>query len=586
MIKATIIDSTQAQYTAKEFSWLQDLIMTSGYFATQAGVRTFDVAENAVPNMGVQIKAGKILVPFSKGGQDWKIICETTGESLVTPANALGTNRVDAVIVKIDIVSDPNTLKTNIVTAQYITGTGAVALSDGAINTIIGAGYTFVRLANITVPNGATSVTNSMIAQLLSKISFSPACDINPDAININLGGGLPYLSSDSVYTGDTDQIQTTQNTTVEVGEANATTKKNLLVQSFIPTKTKIRGVRLYKSANTGTFTGTVKISLQADSSGNPSEVDLVSITLSNAVYNAFAVGEFTAEFSAEYTTLDKTKPYWIVVTCSTSDTANHPNLGGNSAGGYANGIVKYKNATDGWLTLAGVDLYFKTLQGYTGQLGLGCISQSFTVNGTYTKPVGAKKVFVQLWSGGGSGGAGGSSTNPYGTGGGGGGYFEKWYEASEVGATETIGVGQGGVGVAGGTAGSDGNDGGASTFGSKITVTGGGKGLRTSSSAAGGAGGEVVGYISQYKGGTGGAYSGSNGQGAPAAFYGGGGGGAGGSTVGTSLFAGGGGTSQFSGGLQNGGPGNIRSGGGGGAGQGGTSGAGARGEVIITTYF
>lgn len=180
------------------------------------------------------------------------------------------------------------------------------------------------------------------------------------------------YLTKDNVYDSDTDQTQTTQDSTVEFGEANATSKKNTISQSFIPTKTKIRGVRLYKSANTGTFTGNVVVGLLADSSGSPSSGSpLAEVTISNAIYNDLPVGEFEAIFSSEYTSLVVGNLYWIRIYASTSDNSNHPNLGTNTAGGYTNGSVKYWNVTDGYVSVANIDLYFKTLQGYNNQLVL-----------------------------------------------------------------------------------------------------------------------------------------------------------------------------------------------------------------------
>lgn len=171
------------------------------------------------------------------------------------------------------------------------------------------------------------------------------------------------FLNQDILTPSSTaDQSQTTQNAVTEAGEANATTKKNKLAQSFIPTLTTLRGVKLYKSANTGTYTGDVTIALQADSAGSPSGSNLASVTIPNAAYNALAVGEFSVFFSSVYSSLVAGSLYWIVISSSTSDTSNHPNFGSNSAGGYASGSVKYNNGTDGWVLISTIDLYFKTL--------------------------------------------------------------------------------------------------------------------------------------------------------------------------------------------------------------------------------
>lgn len=176
------------------------------------------------------------------------------------------------------------------------------------------------------------------------------------------------FVTQDSQSFADVDQSQTTQNGTVEVGEADSTTKKNIIAQSFIPAKSKIRGVKLYKSADTGTFTGSVVITLQADTTGSPSGTPLATATLTNAQWNALSVGEFQALFAAEYSGITTGSLYWIVIDPSTSDNSNHPNLGTNTSGGYASGSVKYKNTTDSWVAIATIDIYFKTLEGTIAQ--------------------------------------------------------------------------------------------------------------------------------------------------------------------------------------------------------------------------
>ena len=164
-----------------------------------------------------------------------------------------------------------------------------------------------------------------------------------------------------------TDQSQTTQNGSTAVGQASTTGLGNRKAQSFIPTKTILRGVNLNKQANTGSFTGTVTVSIQADSAGAPSGSALATRTLTNTAWNAYATGEFLILFSSELT-VTPGNTYWIVVETSTADTANCINLGTNTAGGYANGGVSRYNAVDGWVAVATIDLYFKTLEGANGK--------------------------------------------------------------------------------------------------------------------------------------------------------------------------------------------------------------------------
>jgi len=161
------------------------------------------------------------------------------------------------------------------------------------------------------------------------------------------------------------DQSQTTQNSTLAVGEANTTTLKNKIAQSVVFTKDALGGFRLYKAADTGSFTGTVTIALQADTAGSPSGSNLVSAVYTNAQWLLLVAGEIEFKLSSDYTPTIGTT-YWMVITTSTSDTSNHPNFGVNTAGGYGSGSLKYNNTTDGWVTSGTSDLYFKTLIGTT----------------------------------------------------------------------------------------------------------------------------------------------------------------------------------------------------------------------------
>jgi hypothetical protein len=84
---------------------------------------------------------------------------------------------------------------------------------------------------------------------------------------------------------------------------------------------------------------------------------------------------------------------------------------------------------------------------------------QNFTGSGTWTRPVGARFVWVRCWGGGGAGGGCGSPGTGADAGGGGqaGGYAERWFDATSLSATETVTIGAGGVGSSDATGGTGG---------------------------------------------------------------------------------------------------------------------------------
>lgn len=234
----------------------------------------------------------------------------------------------------------------------------------------------------------------------------------------------------------------------------------------------------------------------------------------------------------------------------------------------------------------------------------------------TWTKKAGLKKVLVQIWGGGGSGAyiarTDGTAFGAYG--GAGGGYAERWFAASELGATETITIGAGGAAVSGGGAGTNasasGNDGGNTTFGSHITAYGGGGGNNSSNGGSSFAADDASTNSDSGKsgvagvnptlpglwGGGGGAYASSTeSQDGGRAFYGGAGGGAARTGAvgagGTSKLGGNGGAgARNSSGTATGVSGSVPAGGGGAAMTNNnflaTSGAGGNGRCIVTEFY
>lgn len=175
-----------------------------------------------------------------------------------------------------------------------------------------------------------------------------------------NIDGRLTLIPGKTIVGISVDQSQVTQNSTIEVGEADTTGKKIKIAQSFIPSSTRISAIDVYKIADTGSFAGTVLCEIQTDVAGVPTTT-VASVTLSNAEWTALAVGRNRITFTTEYTGLSVGSTYWIVITPSTNDSANHINLGTDISGDYASGLLKYFNTTDSWTASGIADLYFQT---------------------------------------------------------------------------------------------------------------------------------------------------------------------------------------------------------------------------------
>lgn len=237
MLKAFFINSTQADYTDEEFSWPQKLLLEQGVFGDSGGTLGLEVTENSPAAMSVLISPGNALVELTKGGATWKVLVMSNAqEELAIADNSSGMNRVDAVIVRVDKDTEPNSLKNNIATVEVVEGNGTSPLSDNDIDTAVG-GDGWIRLADITVEDSETQIQDSDISDQRAQVKSNDAVRPAPKKIAFTvlatdppseeLVEGLLWYNSDDhllkYYDGSN---------TLEISPANYTAGDGLILNS------------------------------------------------------------------------------------------------------------------------------------------------------------------------------------------------------------------------------------------------------------------------------------------------------------------------------------------------------------------
>jgi len=350
------------------------------------GVETLDsaspIAYDGLPNLtsGEQIATVQYVLNVVTGGTvnfDKQIISgQIAGEALALN-DVVYLKEADAKWYK----ADADIIATFNQAELAITKTVASTSGDIVQIQISGpvAGFTGLTPGSkyyLSNTSGLISTSSGTYSSFIGWALSSTTLIFEPTKLGALIGSqGVPsannkFITEDNTSNGGVSQSQLTQNSSVEFAEADVTTKKQLIAQSFKASVTKIKGVNLYKTADTGTFTGTVSVGIKLDSAGSPtgSNPGVVFKTFTNSEWLSLPVGAFEAIFDTEYT-VEVGTTYWIVVQASTNDTSNHPNLGINTAGGYSDGILRYFNTTDSWVTISTVKLYFSVINGTFNQI-------------------------------------------------------------------------------------------------------------------------------------------------------------------------------------------------------------------------
>ncbi len=215
------------------------------------GTNDYKIEQQGTPNMTVKVNTGKAYIFNSALTMAYQSYLDAIGSGTIT-ANASGNPRIDAVVIKIDTGVTPNNLASNVATIVVVAGTPAaspVAPLDAAIQTSIGAGNAFFRLANVTVANGAASITTANISD--TRTFASPTTrTIKSATTSIDVGSATAPTTG-QVLTATSGSAATWQapsigkvlqviyaGTTTETSSTSATYADTTLTASITPAST------------------------------------------------------------------------------------------------------------------------------------------------------------------------------------------------------------------------------------------------------------------------------------------------------------------------------------------------------------
>lgn len=149
--------------------FITDLIAASGVATKASGTTQFAIQAQGTPDMTVKIKSGRAYLKGSSGNAYPVILDADT--SVAIGSNGSGSTRNDSVVLYIDKSASANTDASNVAKLIVVQG-GASAPTDSAIQTAVGASNPFLRLADVAITSGATSITSGNITDKRIQATF------------------------------------------------------------------------------------------------------------------------------------------------------------------------------------------------------------------------------------------------------------------------------------------------------------------------------------------------------------------------------------------------------------------------------
>ena len=191
---------------------ITDLIVRSGVIGLGAG--DLLVTQQTSPDMSVKIAIGRAWVKGTGNGYPIRSDAATT---VTIGANASGNPRKDAIVIYVNLSASVNTDGSGVITAVAVQGTPAgspTSPNDATIQAAIGASNPFIRVADVTVASGASSIVNANILDtrapvaLLGSVAMFPELAATPATPATGFAGFFTDANGNPAYIGDDGQAR------------------------------------------------------------------------------------------------------------------------------------------------------------------------------------------------------------------------------------------------------------------------------------------------------------------------------------------------------------------------------------------
>jgi hypothetical protein len=201
---------------------ISDMVRTGGLVNPSSD---FLVGEASGGGLNVSVGIGNAYVKGANTNA-YPVRLTTTYNQEISP-NTSGNPRIDAIVLYIDLSATPNPSGAGegvalITAVEGIPASSPVAPTESAIQAIVGASNPYLRLANVTVANNASGISEANIVNIKRRVFIQTYAPIyeeafdatwTPNFVNSNkqkmrLTGNVTVSAPENMEIGDLIQIE------------------------------------------------------------------------------------------------------------------------------------------------------------------------------------------------------------------------------------------------------------------------------------------------------------------------------------------------------------------------------------------